>query len=115
MDRVCLTGTCIVGEYKKLVLRKEAWSQLPSLLQDFATQFRAQQIFFYDPPQELPPASPKGIHYRSDGHEYLAYVKRQLCKGTKDKGILKSFIVGLGGCGAEGKQLIAEIKTKHLR
>jgi len=105
-----------VGKRKKLVLRKEAWDKLPSLLQDATTKFMVREVFYFDPPIELPPASPEGIHYRSDDHQqYLDYVSEQLGRGVRDRGILRSFIVGLGGCGLEGRELIERIKTKLLK
>jgi hypothetical protein len=105
-----------VGKRKKLVLRKEAWDKLPSLLQDATTKFMVREVFYFDPPIELPPASPEGIHYRSDDHQqYLDYVREQLGRGVRDRGILRSFIVGLGGCGLEGRELIERIKTKLLK
>lgn len=103
---------------KKLVLRRQAWGKLPSLLQDATRMFAAKEVFFYDPPIELPPASPKGIHYKRDPREnqyYVDYVEDQLSRGVKDRGILRSFIVGLGVCGPEGRELIEKIKTKILR
>jgi len=105
-----------VGKRKKLVLRKEAWDKLPSLLQDATTKFMVREVFYFDPPIELPPASPEGIHYRSNDHQqYLDYVREQLGRGVRDRGILRSFIVGLGGCGLEGRELIERIKTKLLK
>jgi len=100
---------------KKLILKREAWGKLPGPLQEAAKRFQAKEIYFFDPPIELPPASPKGIHYRSEYHDYIAYVRRCLKKGERRPGILKSFIQGLKGSGEEGKQLIDQIKSKLLK
>ena len=103
---------------KKLVLRREAWNKLPSLLQDATRMFAAKEVYFYDPPIELPPPTPRGIYYKRDPREnqyYVDYVRSRLDAGVSERQMLRSFIVGLGACGPEGKQLIELIKTKLMR
>ena len=99
-----------MGSQKKMILRREAWDKLPSLGARATQLFSAREVFWYDPPEELPPASPKGIHYEGEGPAYISYVRSQLAKGVKDTGKLRSFIEGLKCCGEAGSKLTDEIK-----
>jgi len=100
----------------KLILKREAYAQLPPLLQDAVQKFLAKRVYFLEGKPPLPPASPDGIHYRDEEAEiYLETVKQRLAKGERDKGKLKAFKQGLRSCGAEGKRLIEEIDTKILK
>ena len=115
LDGDCPTKPHNLIVRKKLILKREAWGKLPGPLQEAAKRFQAKEIFFFEPKIELPAASPSGIHYRPNYHEYVAYVRQCLKEGERRPGILKSFIQGLRSTGEEGKHLIDQIKTKLLK
>ena len=107
-------------QLKNKVLARDAWNKLPDLLQQVVREFSIQKIYYPETPYELPPGSPRGIHFHPDDRtdnekDYLSYVRKKLKAGCKDPGQLKSFMQGLRVCGPEGLELIKFIKEKVLR
>lgn len=56
------------------------------------------------------------MHYTPEAQpEYVAYCQSMLDQGKVTPGIAKSMLVGLRGCGNDGKELSETIKKKVLK
>ncbi|MGA0409471.1 MAG: hypothetical protein ACO3PR_15405 [Limisphaerales bacterium] len=102
----------------KLILKREAYTQLPPLLQDAVQKFLAKQVFFLEGHPPLSPAADpieETNDFAQQNAAYVRYVRKQLDGGERDTGRLKSFMQGLRSCGPDGQALRDQIKTKLLR
>ena len=101
---------------KKIVLSNKGKEHLPGYLKVVMKQFMVKKVWWPDGHPPLESVQGDGIHYTpEDQPEYVNYCKKRLKQGKIDSGQAKSMMVGLNGCGSDGKELSEAIKREVLR